>query len=242
MQETLYKAVRPDGTDFYTDTVQWLPEENSVGKELGYVVKHPHSTRVVLGDHFTSLAVTNDPTIIPGARWPLRLCKVHPVADVEYYLTDEYKRQSLAWWVMEELPAAVALGPQYDLARHFVNNFYMSSSEVTNLISYAEEYSQNNPCVDFNDAYQLDAAASLRCPSARWVENLMRSSPFVYYGYKIGDIVRETLMALLLRDTMYHYFGSVRTGISQETYDNFTTPWRTVMGPIHPDDKQLKGI
>ena len=38
-----YKAVRPDGTDFYTGTVRWAPEQGEI-PEGGIIVTHPTST------------------------------------------------------------------------------------------------------------------------------------------------------------------------------------------------------
>lgn len=43
--DTYYKAIRPDGTDFHTGTVQWAPPE---GHEGEWTVKHPTAT--LIGD------------------------------------------------------------------------------------------------------------------------------------------------------------------------------------------------
>lgn len=70
-----YKAIRPDGTDFYTGTVQWAPEKTKARK--GRLVKHPTSTRAVAGELDarceTFLSVSTDPTQPPGAEW-----RIHP--------------------------------------------------------------------------------------------------------------------------------------------------------------------
>ena len=107
MNETYYKAVRPDGTDFWTGTVRWLPR---TPLKRARTVRHPSSTRVVKGDHSTSLAVSTDPTELPGAGWPMRLCRVIPVGGM--IITDTCKRQSLAWRVVEEVDPALRFGPQ----------------------------------------------------------------------------------------------------------------------------------
>ena len=102
MTTTYYKSVRPDGTDFFTGTVQWLPRKRSA-KMRPRIVRHPTSPAAIYGDHSTSLAVSTDPTRIPGAKWPMRLCIVEPVGDALVIETDAYKRQSIAWRVVREI-------------------------------------------------------------------------------------------------------------------------------------------
>ena len=97
----LYKAVRPNGTDFRTGTVQWA--------QVGEVVKHPTSEVAVLGDSSTFLSVSADPTWLPGSSWPLRLLRVEPVGDL--IEVDEHKRGGVAFRVVEELPAHLRFGP-----------------------------------------------------------------------------------------------------------------------------------
>ena len=36
-----YKAVRPNGTDFHSGTVRWLPEDLNI-PDVGWRVSHPH--------------------------------------------------------------------------------------------------------------------------------------------------------------------------------------------------------
>jgi hypothetical protein len=98
MSETYWKAVRPDGTDFWTGTVRWLPK---TPLKRPHTARHPSSTCAVREDHSTSLAVSTDPTNLPGALWPMRLCRVEQVEDI--IITDAYKRQSVAWRVVEEV-------------------------------------------------------------------------------------------------------------------------------------------
>ncbi|WP_196485353.1 hypothetical protein, partial [Propionibacterium freudenreichii] len=45
MSGTFFKSVRPDGTDFYTGKVHWLPAEGVIPAG-GWVVEHPTSERV----------------------------------------------------------------------------------------------------------------------------------------------------------------------------------------------------
>ena len=41
---TYYKAVRPDGMDFFSGTVRWLPPVGEPLPEGGLIVRHPTAT------------------------------------------------------------------------------------------------------------------------------------------------------------------------------------------------------
>ena len=105
---TYYKAVRPDGTDFYTGTVQWAPESGDIPTE-GLVVTHPTSMTWKRG-HATHLCASTSPTDCTGFAWPCRLLEVEPVAEVHEH--EGRKVSALSWRVVRELPAMQALGPQ----------------------------------------------------------------------------------------------------------------------------------
>ena len=105
---TYFKAVRPDGTDFYTGTVRWAPEQGEIPAE-GIIVTHPTST-VWREDHSTHLCASVAPADCTGFEWPCRLLEVEPVDEV--YSHARNKRSSLAWRVVRELPATTVLGPQ----------------------------------------------------------------------------------------------------------------------------------
>ena len=105
---TYFKAVREDGTDFYTGTVQWVPESGDIPAE-GLVVTHPTSTE--WGDyHSTHLCASTSPTDCTGFTWPCRLLEVEPVSEVHEH--EGCKMSALSWRVVHELPAMQALGPQ----------------------------------------------------------------------------------------------------------------------------------
>ena len=105
---TYYKAVRPDGTDFHTGTVQWVPEQGEIPAD-GIVVTHPTST-VWEEDHSTHLCASAAPADCTGFEWPCRLLAVEPVTEVHHHTGN--KRSALAWRVVRELPATEAFGPQ----------------------------------------------------------------------------------------------------------------------------------
>lgn len=105
-EETYYKAVRPDGTDFYSGKVLW--------DRVGEIVRHPSPGS--LGGEYAKgyLSVSVSPTDCTGMRWPCRLLEVEPVEGAPVWEPTPSmpsKRASHAWRVVRELPAYEALGP-----------------------------------------------------------------------------------------------------------------------------------
>ena len=105
---TYYKAIRPDGTDFRTGTVQWAPAQGGPSTS-GIVVTHPTSMAWE-EDHATHLCASTSPTDCTGFSWPCRLLEVEPVSEVHRHAGS--KCSALSWRVVRELPAVEALGPQ----------------------------------------------------------------------------------------------------------------------------------
>ena len=105
---TYFKAVRPDGTDFYSGTVQWAPTQGEI-PEGGIVVTHPTSMAWE-EDHSTHLCASAAPADCTGFSWPCRLLEVEPVGEVYHHKRS--KRSALSWRVVRELPAVEAFGPQ----------------------------------------------------------------------------------------------------------------------------------
>ena len=105
---TYYKAIRPDGTDFHTGTVQWAPVQGGIPAE-GLVVTHLTSM-AWKRDHSTHLCASTSPTGCTGFTWPCRLLEVEPVSEVHEH--EGCKVSALSWRALRELPAMQALGPQ----------------------------------------------------------------------------------------------------------------------------------
>ena len=102
-EETYYKAVRPDGTDFYSGRIRW--------DRVGEIVEHPDPGT---DDAKGYLSVSVSPTDCTGMEWPCRLFEVEPVEGVPVWEPTPSlpsKRASHAWRVVRELPAHEALGP-----------------------------------------------------------------------------------------------------------------------------------
>ena len=105
-EETYYKAVRTDGTDFYSGMVAW--------DRVGEIVEHPAPGSLGSYDAEGYLSVSVSPTDCTGMKWPCRLLVVEPVEGVPVWEPSPSlpsKRASHAWRVVRELPAYEALGP-----------------------------------------------------------------------------------------------------------------------------------
>ena len=105
-EETYYKAVRPDGMDFYSGRVLW--------DRVGEIVEHPAPGSLGGEDARGYLSVSASPTDCTGMKWPCRLFAVEPVEGVPVWEPTPSlpsKRASHAWRVVRELPAHEALGP-----------------------------------------------------------------------------------------------------------------------------------
>ena len=121
---TYYKAVRVDGTDFYSGAVRWAPESGDI--PAGFLVTHPTST--VWGrDHATHLCASTAATDCTGFRWPCRLLKVQPVGEIHEH--DGCKVSALSWRVVRELPAAQALGPQGQAVAALIDGISLLDAE-----------------------------------------------------------------------------------------------------------------
>ena len=105
-EETYYKAVQPDGTDFYSGRVRW--------DRVGEIVEHPDPGSLGGSDAEGYLSVSVSPTDCTGMDWPCRLLVVEPVEGFPVWEPTPdlpAKRASHAWRVVRELPAYEALGP-----------------------------------------------------------------------------------------------------------------------------------
>ena len=101
----LYKATRPDGTDFRTGTINYAK-----ALETGKVLKHPKKRE--RNDPSTYFSVSISPTDCTGMEWPCRLFRVEAVGRAIKNDHLENKRCCSSLRVVEELPAHEALGPQ----------------------------------------------------------------------------------------------------------------------------------
>ena len=206
---TYYKAVRPDGTSFHDRSFRWLPESGPVE---GHTVTHPTASTV--GEHASSyLSVSVTPTDCTGMRWPCRLFEVMPAGEVVTPEPDSLpnKRAAVAWQIVRELPATDALGPQ--------------GVQVAALIERADRLTDVEARRMF-DAWDAAMGAEWHpAKTAAFAVDAARTTAEDTVWAAVHVAAGDAGLALVVRDL-----------ISVEHYDAMTGPWRTIIGPIHPDD------
>ncbi len=222
MSETFWKATRPDGTDFYTGTIDYaaalasgqpvtLPEVDNPICCTGTVL---HASTVPAG------------TLIGGA-WPCRLFEVTgtPVAE------EGSKRGFFSLTVIREVDVHLALGPQGEHVAALIDRARRLGHQEPESLRAARDAAR--------DAAQ--AAAGGAAEDAAWAA-IRGTSRVAAWGAAVNaawgaawEAVRDAAWALVVRDLIGQH------NFKQEHYDLLTRPWRTVIGPIHPDDDHLKG-
>ena len=113
---TYYKAVRPDGMDFFSGKVRWLPPVGEPLPEGGLIVRHPTATTPSFGDDAADyLSVSTEPANCTSMQWPCRLARLE-ATDAAVWTPDATalpdKRAAVVWLVTAEVDAWQALGPQ----------------------------------------------------------------------------------------------------------------------------------
>ena len=100
-----YKATRPDGTDFYTGTIDY-----GAALASGDTIRLDSDETEFPGPGWLHLATV--PTACDGMTWPCRLFEVEPVGDVHHDEDHPHKIGCREVRVLRELPAHEAFGPQ----------------------------------------------------------------------------------------------------------------------------------
>ena len=224
MPETYWKSVRLDGTDFYTGTVQWATPGR--GRTLPHTVKHP-TAKWVGSDASGYLSVSTVPTDCTGMEWPCRLLTVEPVGGCQVTIpnpdTLPHKRASVAWRVTGEVDAHAALGPQSaQIAALIGRAATITEDEAQRLHAYAAWDAARGAARDAARGAAWDAAWDAARGAAR---DAARGAAWDAAWDAAWGAARDAAWALVARDL-----------IGAEHYDTLTTPWRTVIGTIHPDD------
>ena len=241
MSETYWKAVRPDGTDFWTGTVRWLPK---TPLKRPHTVRHPSSTCAVREDHSTSLAVSTDPTNLPGALWPMRLCRVEQVEDI--IITDAYKRQSVAWRVVEEVDPSIRFGPQGPHVAALIARAREITGDEVEKFNVARESARDAARKSAWDAAWKAAGVAASKAASKAAGVAGRESAWIAASESawvaaskaarvtasdaVWGAVWDAARALVVRDLIGQH------GFTQAHYDTFTRTWASVIGKVHPDD------
>ena len=220
---TFSKAVRPDGTDFHTGTVHWLPADGAPIPKGGWLVEHPKPGDVGIWDAAFYLSAATVETDCTGFQWPGRLLSVEPVGDVWTPHPDSFprKRAAHAWRVVGELPAWRLFGPQgRTVAALIERTAHLTSAQMDGL---AAAWPDTRP--DALDAAWV--AAWVAAPSAAWVAARVAALDAVLVAARYAawcaaqNAAWGAVLGWLAKDL-----------ISVEDFRALTGPWTQVVGPI----------
>ena len=204
---TYFKAVRMDGTDFYTGIVRWLPPVGEPLPEGGLIVLHPTARTRTTGNAVHYLSVATVPTDCTGMEWPCRLARVERTRAAVWQPDPDglpNKAASWQWRVVEELDATLTLGPQ--------------GREVAALIERAARLTDDEVA---GLATAWDATGDDAWDAARYTT---RDAADDAARYAARCAVWYAARALTVRDL-----------ISTECYDTLTRPWASVIGLTEKD-------
>ena len=218
---TWWKATQPDGTDFYTGTVDYAGALAS-----GEPTPALSGEGEFPGPGWLHLATV--PTECVGMSWPCRLFEVEPIGDQVVDSEHPYKIGCSSVRVVREVDGHIALGPQ--------------GAEVAALIARTR-------ALPGDEAERLGAAWDAAWGAARgaardaaWYAardaawDAARGAAWDAARGAAREATWDTAWALLVRDLIGQH-----PGWDQDAYDLLTGPWRQTIGPIHPDDAPMAG-
>ena len=208
---TYYKAVRPDGTDFFSGKVRWLPPVGEPLPDGGLIVRHPTAATPSFGDDAADyLSVSTVPTDCTGMQWPCRLARLEAV-DTAVWTPDAIglpnKRAAVVWLVTAEVDAWQALGPQGREVVAIIDRVRMLTADEVRQLTAARDAAWHAAW------YAARGAARGAARHAAWY-----AAQDAAWGAAWGAI-RCATIATLVRDL-----------ITPEQHDLLMAPWRTVIG------------
>jgi hypothetical protein len=224
---TYWKATQPDGTDFYTGTVDYaaalasgepLPELSGDGEFPGPGWYH----------------LATVPTECVGMSWPCRLFEVEPVGDQMADSEHPYKVGCSSVRVVREVDGHVALGPQgAEVVALISRASALTGDEVGRLgaawdaalYAAARGAARGTALGAAWDAAWDAAGARVAAWGAAW--DAARGAA----GDAARVAARVAAGALVSRDLI-----GESPGWDQAAYDLLTGPWRQAIGPVHPGD------
>ena len=232
---TYFKAVRMDGTDFYTGIVRWLPPLAGSLPVGGLIVRHPTASKRTTGDAAHYLSVATVPTDCTGMRWPCRLARVERTRAAVWQPEPDAlpnKMASWQWRVVEELDATLTLGPQgREVAALIERAARLTGDEAAGLATawYVEDGAAwYTAWATARDVARDAAWAAARDAAGDAAGDATRYSA----GVAARDTARNTARCAA-RDAARAL--TVRDLISTERYDTLTRPWASVIGLTEDD-------
>ena len=228
---TYFKAVRMDGTDFYTGIVRWLPPIGEPLPEGGLIVRHPTARKRTTGNAVRYLSVATVPTDCTGMEWPCRLARVERTRAAVWQPEPDAlpnKAASWQWRVVEELDATLTLGPQgREVAALIGRAARLTGDEVARLATawYAEEGAAGDAAWYAEEGAARYAARYAARDAAGGAARYAAKCAARYAARDAAKYAaRDAARALTVRDL-----------ISTECYDTLTRPWASVIGLTEKD-------
>ena len=216
---TYYKAVRPDGMDFFSGTVRWLPPVGEPLPEGGLIVRHPTATTPSFGDDAADyLSVSTEPANCTSMQWPCRLARVE-ATDAAVWTPDATalpdKRAAVVWLVTAEVDAWQALGPQGREVAAIIDRVRMLTTDELRQLGAAWDAAWD---AAWGAAWGAawDAAWGAAWDAAR---DAARVAAWDAAWDAARDAARDAALATLVRDL-----------ITPKQHDLLMAPWRTVIG------------
>ena len=237
MDMTYWKATRPDGTDFHTGTVDYATalasgEPVTVAPDSGW-----DEGTDFPGPRWLHMATV--PTECVGMSWPCRLFEVEPADDRgDHRPRHAHKVGATSVRVLREIDAHVALGPQGVQVAALVERCATLTADEVSRLNAARGTVRG---VATRDATRGIARGTARV--AAWDAALYAATPGAARDAAwdaarcaTRDAAGDAAGALVSRDLIGHH-----PGWDQDAYDLLTGPWRSVIGPVHPDDAPMAG-
>lgn len=184
--------------------------------EVGAIVTHPAPD--LTGGAGGYLSISDTPTECTGMEWPCRLFEVEPVGDHRRVEDLPHKTACVAVRVVREVDSHLALGPQGEAVASLIDRASQLTEDDADRLAAAWNATR-------------DAAWDAAWNAARYAAwNAARNAAWNATLNATLNVVSE---ALIVRDLTGTH------GFTQEHYNLLTRPWRSVIGPIHPDDPDI---
>ena len=221
---TYFKAVRPDGTDFRTGTIDYAAALGGEPVTLPVVPDPECCTSNVLH------ASTVPAETLLGGSWPCRLFEVTgtPVAE------EGQKRGFFSLVVVREVDAHQALGPQGEQVAALIGRVgKLTVGEAEKLVATREAALDSAREAALASAREAAwDAARVAAMVAAWAAARGAAMAAAWEPAREASRGAAWVAALAL---------VVRDLISKEQYNLLTGPWAQVIGPAHPDDPTREG-
>ena len=218
---THFKATRPDGTDFYSGTINYAA---ALGSDR--LVQHPRPGQIEIKNAATYISVATAATDCTSFTWPARLFSVEPesMSWTPDKLGMPNKRATHAIRILAELPAWQLFGPRGEGCVSILDRFLTATYDEKFALNAARDS-------DWWDAWDRLMAVAGGGRAGRAGLDAAQGALYVrLYGWGGDGAAYGAALAVL-------YSGFPELALSDKDYAALTAPWRKVIGKAHPNDK-----